>query len=209
MVRGQDGPDLGALARRIAARVADGVPQGEVEVPEVRGGFGARQRATLVRLRWPVPPGGQALYLVARSTFLSAEEVAGWATGPPEDAIELPAGTDGLVDARPEPGRTTFYAVLAGGRSLPLAPDPPPFGGASAPWLLGDVEEALERGLAPWLRITAPTEAADAPRPVDLPPRLKLARAAVQILPEDAELRARLERLLEAWRRDQAEEDAR
>ncbi len=141
-------PDLGALARRVAAQLGGAPPEPPAPRPPA-GSFGALGRWYPVHLVWPEPEPGTSreLRLVRRARFMDVAEVAGWATAPPRDAVTIPGDVDGLIDATVPQGQVRFYAVLAGPapwRPLPLSPAPPPFAKPHRPHLLGDVVGVLE-----------------------------------------------------------------
>lgn len=197
-VSGDAAPDLETLAARIAA----GLDPGPRPSPRP-GGFGARQRWSLTRLRFLLDPAAVAaeLYLVRRPTFLAPEDVEAWIEAPPADAIRLPPGTDGLVDAEAPPDAILFYALLAGPapfRPVPIAPDPPPYSGVRAPHVLGDLERALAPGVRGLLEVSDPVP--EDLVPAGLPPRLALLEAAVALLPPASSLRREVDGAVREWR---------
>lgn len=140
-------PDLATLARRVATQLAGEPPVTRPPRPP-GGSFGARGRWYPVHLMWPAPasPPYEPLRLVTRARFMDAQAVAAWASAPPADAVPLPDGADGLIDATVPEGEVRFYVVLAGPapwRALPLSPAPPPFARPRRPASLGDVPGSL------------------------------------------------------------------
>jgi hypothetical protein len=143
----------------LAARLLASAPR--PPAPTMAGGFGLTQPWYLARLAFDAAP-RTGLCLIRRSTFISGGDVQRWKEGPPEDAVPLPEGCDGVVDGLAEEGRTTFYVVLAAGPSagppwlpLPLSPVQPPFERCEAPLVLGAARARLEAALSH-----------DAPRPL-------------------------------------------
>jgi hypothetical protein len=141
-VEGGKTPDMRKLAQNVA-RSLSGEGAGASRSHHV-GSFGTKQRWYLSRIGWNRST--QDLVIVARPTFISMEDLALWEQAPPDEAVALPAGCDGLIDATSPEGTVTFYAVLEGPapwRPLRLAPVPPPFDTVHAPFVLGDANGRL------------------------------------------------------------------
>ncbi len=142
-------PDLGALAHRVARRLA--APQAPTE--PAAGCFGARQRWYLTRLALPHPDGGAPRALVRSDRFIGADTLRRWRAAPPPEAVPLPQDVTAVVDGVTAPDHTAFFALLEGPapwRSRPLAILPPPFETAGVVLALGDAaarltDEALRR----------------------------------------------------------------
>lgn len=191
-----DDVDLDALAARVAAAYRGEAP---APAPQRAGGpFGTRQRWYLTRLAWSAPP-GVPLAVVRRTRFIDAAAVEAWRHEPPDDALPLPSGSDGLIDALTPEAQTAFYCVLAGPspwRPVAIGPCPPPFDRVCSPAPIGHVVERLAEALARRL------EALEA-RPLallDLGPELALLEAAGAALAPDAPARRLLAAAVARWR---------
>ena len=168
-VKGHEPPDLHSLARGVAHTI-----RGHREPVFARphqGSFGTRQRWNLTRIGWS--SSSKPLVLVARSTFISVEDVKGWSSRPPDDARELEVDCDGLIDAETPEGQVTFYAVLERQQEwtpLTLSPVPPPFTALRKPVVLGNAEERLAVAFSELqVRLTTqPLEATNLPGVLDL-----------------------------------------
>lgn len=134
-------PDISDLARRLQAQVP--VPE-PVTAPK-RFSFGALQRWTLTRLGFAASDAPRLA--IVRTTFLDQTTLATWEQGPPADAIALPPGADGLVDAVTPEDTTAFYAVFERGergwQSLPLVLLNPPYSESRQPFVVGDAAARL------------------------------------------------------------------
>jgi len=134
-----------ALVRTVAEQVAAPPPRAPGPT-----GFGVRQRRTLTRLSFEGTAGAPRV-VVARPTFIAAEDLLAWREAPPADAIALPADADGIVDAATAEEAMAFYAVLEGPapwRPLTLSPVPPPFDTVTRPFVWGDAATRLGALLA-------------------------------------------------------------
>ena len=188
-VAGDGVPDLAALARRVA-QAASGQSAPALPAAPPAGCYGARPKWYLTRLALPAPS-GLPRTLFRRDHFIAAEDLAAWATAPPEDATPLPSEADGVVDGLAEGDATVFYALLEGPapwRALPLGPLLPPFSESAHPFALGAAADRLERAVDARLAALA----AEAAPLADLVPLVSLLEAASAWLPEDHPVRVRV-----------------
>ncbi len=137
-------PDISDLARRLQAQV----PVPEPVATLKRFSFGALQRWTLTRLGFA--PSELPRCAIVRTTFLDQTTLTTWEQAPPADAIALPPGTDGLVDAVTPEDTTAFYAVFERGeradgawQSVPLILLNPPYSESRQPFVVGDAAARL------------------------------------------------------------------
>lgn len=188
-VEGPDAPDLEALAARVASQVKGEPVQAGGRATS--GAFGAKQRWYLTRLGF-TPPEGAGLKAVVRTSFIDAPTLASFLVSPPDDALDLPEGSDGLVDGLTPADSFAFYAVLAGPapwRLLQLTPLPPPFEASAAPALLGDVAGRLEPAVKARVAALASPTPGEIQALKDIPPQLALLEAAAAVLPKGSEAR--------------------
>ena len=132
--------------------------------------------------------------LVVRDEVVRPETVQAWEKAPPADALELPPGCDGVVDAEASIGRPRYYVLLAGPmpwRALPLSPVAPPFDTLTNPFVLGDLGEGLAAGVeALTKRLEDETIAL-----MDIAPLMAMLEGALSLLPNAHPLRERASKL--------------
>jgi hypothetical protein len=192
---GDTPPGFDALARRVAARASGGRPL-EAESPPISG-FGARQRWTLTRLRWP--EGGGPLAIVIRDQFIDSATLDSWSEALPRDAMPIDDACDSLIDAEAPHGALRFYALMRGPapwRPVALSPVPPPFDEATRPHTIGEIGARLAQGVA-----SVVERLESAPLALsDLEPQLMMLEGAVDVLASGDPLRALVEQAVERWR---------
>lgn len=136
-------------------------------------GFGARQRWTLTRFGFETSDLPRALVL--RPTFIDEATLASFQAALPADAVPVPIGADGLVDAVSDDDAMMFYALLEGPapwRPVPLRPLSPPFEESLRPFVLGDAAARLEPYLSQQPRSeTHAALLADVARVLETPPK--------------------------------------
>ena len=188
-------PDLSSLAQRVATRAgavgpelrpsggtseplptsapASAEAESQARAARPTAGFGARQRWTLTRFGFETSDVPRALVL--RPTFIDEATLASFQAALPADAVPVPIGADGLVDAVSDDDAMMFYALLEGPapwRPVPLRPLSPPFEESLRPFVLGDAAARLEPYLSqPPRSETHAALLADVARVLETPPK--------------------------------------